>query len=938
MAVDFLPEIPGSQVRVEIAWGALMLDYNGFSWQWSDVTEDVLFDEGITTTSGRNDEASTSQPTSIKLKLDNRANRYSLGGISPNSPNVRRNVPVRVSIDLADGKGFRTVAQGYADGFSPEWRDGTGRIPIVSLSASGLLRRLLQGSDPLRSALYRWHTLAILYKPVEYWPLEEDKTASAGISETGGVPAWIVPLVSGGVSYGKSDWGGDTDNVATARAVKFSAGASLYCKVADPSKFPGGDSGIWAASWLMRYTSISGARVFIQTVGANRFGIALQFYTDGSVDVFVTQPGVSDVKWGTLSQGDFVYWDDVWHSWQITVDQTNPNTTWNIFRNGQLALTIQSPFLPRGVPSEIRFDSSPDPGHTEDPVTVGHVAIWDHDPIFGAEYAQAIYAYAGENAGLRMIRLGTEQGFNVNVVGTVGAQMGPQQPKSVVELLRECETADQGVLLDGLDAGLTYITRGERENAPVDLALTADQLYPPFEPTDDDQRNRNRVTASITGASSKYTHEDSTGPLGTAAIGVYDDSIDVNIHDLSLVRDYASWAVHLGTVEGYRYPSLAVNLRAAPALAGQILELRPSAHLTVANVADTIAGLPDDTVGVLVEGTEHVISPRSWIFTGRCSPAAPWNIATVADETGDTDPTVFRLRSDGSKLPLPSYVDGTVVFGTTQEPDITLSPAIPEAAAAGDTLLLFVAWSGTGSPATPAGWTLLSGPAPNMRLYSKTLGGGESAPSVAFTGMTTGAGLGARIGAFRHVGALQSWTDQANASTQDIAWPGVDRYEAPALLLALGWKAADWSGVQPVPGCVDIGQAATEGTPGFGFTWVYVVATDRGTGQVFPDSFKVNGGSPAVSRGAIVIFSAGDVPAGTTSLAVQSPGGIPPWTTRPDDYPLALDVGGLRVRATACTAPAPGPDQEQTFTVDPLPVSKPAGTAVDVWDPPVLGL
>ncbi len=75
------------------------------------------------------------------------------------------------------------------------------------------------------------------------------------------------------------------------------------------------------------------------------------------------------------------------------------------------------------------------------------------------------------------------------------------------------------------------------------------------------------------------------------------------------------------------------------------------------------------------------------------------------------------------------------------------------------------------------------------------------------------------------------------------------------------------------------------------------------------------------------------VAAGQTTIPVTVSAG-PFWTTAADDYPLYLDVGDVRVRATACS----GASNPQTFTVDPLPVARPAGTPVKVWRPPVLGL
>lgn len=71
--------------------------------------------------------------------------------------------------------------------------------------------------------------------------------------------------------------------------------------------------------------------------------------------------------------------------------------------------------------------------------------------------------------------------------------------------------------------------------------------------------------------------------------------------------------------------------------------------------------------------------------------------------------------------------------------------------------------------------------------------------------------------------------------------------------------------------------------------------------------------------------------AGATSLSVATTSG-PLWSTVSDDYPLYLDVAGLKVRATACS----GASSPQTFTVDALPVARAAGLSVSVWHLPVL--
>jgi hypothetical protein len=70
------------------------------------------------------------------------------------------------------------------------------------------------------------------------------------------------------------------------------------------------------------------------------------------------------------------------------------------------------------------------------------------------------------------------------------------------------------------------------------------------------------------------------------------------------------------------------------------------------------------------------------------------------------------------------------------------------------------------------------------------------------------------------------------------------------------------------------------------------------------------------------------------SLSVNTAAGKRRWTTTADDYPLYLSVGGLPVRATACS----GTSNPQTFTVDALPVARTAGATVELWDPRPVGI
>lgn len=696
LGAPLFPDQPGGpRLLVEIAFGA-DLTSDPATWVWLDVTPDVRMDPGIGTTLGRADEASVSQPASCSFVLDNATGAYSMGGQSPNYPNVRRGTPVRVTVVPVDAAPVVTF-QGYANGFTPSWDALTGTIPVATVSASGVLRRLAQGDDPLRSALYRYHTADSA--PDEYWPLEEEKVATQGASAVGGGAGLFSPLADGGLLYGKVEYGGDTDNPATSRAVQVSAGGELALPVR-PALF----SDYWAVTWSMRYTSGSGAFTEIYTddppvsgdPGVSYRGV---WFSDGTVEISaVTGPFDSTLIF-SWSNGEPFEWDDVWHSYAMIVDQTGASVVASMYRDGELVdLDVGSAI--RSRPTSLTWTGVANPGGTEDPVTVAHVAAWSSAPDLVAVTAAAD-AHAGELATDRMVRLCAEESLALDVVGTTPSTMGAQFPLSLLVLLRECETVDQGVLYDGAGPGLHYVCRDERENGAVDLALDAVQLASPFGPTDDDQRTRNRVTAT-SGTGTRFAFEDAAGPLGTGVVGIYDSSIEVNAAVDAEVLNYASWAVHLGTVEGYRYPALSLDLRATPSLAAAVLDVEPSSRVTVGNMVAVLAGMPDEVVGLLVEGVDMELNSSGWRVTLKSSPYAPWRIAVVAEETGDTDPHLARLDTDGASLDGAHAASATALDVATPSGPLwtTLADDYPLSLSVGGIEVVATACTGAASPQT----------------------------------------------------------------------------------------------------------------------------------------------------------------------------------------------------------------------------------------------
>lgn len=717
VGAPLLPAVlAGATLLVEVAWGAdLTADPAG--WVWTDITRDVRQDPGITTTMGRGDEASVSQPATTTMLLDNTAARYSLGPQSPNYPNVRRNTPVRVQVDPGDGS-FRTVFFGFADGFTPAWNLAA-TVPDVHLSASGTLRRLLQGASPVASTLRR--VLPGNPAVIAYWPCEEGRSAQQINAEIGS------PLViTGSPGFGKSDVFDCSGQLPTLD------GSSWLGPVGQLTS-----TGQLQIRWLMDIP-VDGTDDNTQLIGLgcsgsiSRWDMRYETGITGNLRIRAYDGFGTILLDSAISVGLNGFRGQV----GLQLRQVGADVEWDLdfLRVGAAGSSgIGATIAGRTVGGATNVSVNGDGGNAD--VTIGHIAVYNANTPESENIAQ-LNAYAGEVTFVRYYRVCDENNIVREAFGdgtgfnAPSDKMGPQLATTVVDLLRQVETADQGVLFDGTNAGLLFTTRRYAENRSPSLTISAAaaKLASPFGPVDDDQRTRNRVQAKRSNGAS-VTVEDTDGPLGVQTVGLYDTTIEVNAQLDSTVELHAGWLLAKGTVTGYRYPTLSVDLGAAPDLAAAWASLRPGQRIDVTGLDDVLPGHPAGTLSLLVEGLSNDITGTAWTGTARCSPYSPWRVAVTAATTGDTGEYLGRLDTDSSEL-------------------------------------------------------------------------------------TTAAAAGA------------------------------------------------------------------------------------------------------------------------TSLAVSVLAG-PTWTLTADDYPLVLDVGGVAVRATACTGVLPG---ARTFTIDPLPLARPAGSPVSVWQPPALGL
>lgn len=643
---------PDARLLVEVAFGAV-LSADVTTWSWIDVSADVRYESGLSISPiGRGDESSTAQPAGLKFVLDNESGDYT--PYAPGSrwyPYVRRGTPVRVSINLGNGAGWFTRFEGRMNGWPPRW-DISAEDATVPVSASGVLRRMMQGRSALKPALERALTFSA---PRGLWLLADGGDATQAASGvTGGTPLAIVGDVLLGVEDAPAGAAAAVDiavtsNVADGRlvgdapaggsATSWTVGVWRRVSASTTSAIASGNEWYTGDPTLYRWV--------IGTLDAPDVIVVNIFSSTGALSAIAPEVDGLNVH------------DGEWHHFAISAVQVGGNVQVTLTVDGTNTNTVSG----AGTLAALAAQNVPQAGGSYlNVVSLGFssLAVWDGVPDLASIY-QAGLAWAGELADARMIRLCREERVQLQLTGASDTVMGRQAAATFVALLREVEACDAGVLADGLGPGLRYTTRAARYNQPAALTIdaSAGQVGDPFEPDDDDQRTRNLAKVERQGGSSAV-YEDIDGPLGTDAIGTYDTSLTVPYADDSPLLDRAAWLVYLGTLLGLRYPTLVLDLRARPELAAGWLAAGDNARVDVVEVAAAATQHPPGDVPLLVEGYGEQLNLDEWRVMANTSP--------YAYEVAELDASGNRGRLDLTQT-LAVAVDGTETSWSLATPD-----------------------------------------------------------------------------------------------------------------------------------------------------------------------------------------------------------------------------------------------------------------------------
>lgn len=519
----------------------------------------------------------------------------------------------------------------------------TGRSTSATrITASGILRRLGQGTPPALSPMRRTISAS---GPLAYYPVEDGVLATQGGAA---VPGQSAATVSGDVEFRPVDdfelGGGVTVQYGAAALADLSGGGRIDATV--PSAVTAGTQTRWTVHVaaraditttssnvvLMEWTCAGGTYRRWQLVSTTTSRTQVICYDAAGASVLVHDRPNASVGFDTFAV------TAVQSGANIVVDYAHAaeDTVWSTTVAGTLSGVVSIATNPTGATSTISMP-------------FGHLAVWASDHVPYRMHIQDVVrearrSYLQEPAHARLIRLCAEDGVALDTPDPIaeGAQrMGWQEVDTSLDLYRECADVDLGVLHEQ-GYGLAYLPRYRRYNPPttllIDLAIyqvVGGSGSAVLAPVYDDQDIVNEVTV-----------ERAAGSFAVAADlasqkrrGRYDDSVELNLADDSSLTDQAGWRLHLGNTLDLREQAFPIDLAANPDLIDGWLSCRVGSRIVRTNPPSTY---PPGTLDRVVDGWQEILGPRQWQVTVNGSPAGPWDVA-VAD--GDA-----RVPADGSTL------------------------------------------------------------------------------------------------------------------------------------------------------------------------------------------------------------------------------------------------------------------------------------------------
>lgn len=601
-------------VEVYLALGA-DLTADPTTWTWTtDITSYAMVrDGGVTIRRGRANWQTVVPPSSCNILLNNADGRFSrLNPTGPYYGSLTKNTPLRIRAREVGGS-YSTRFVGYVSEWPSKW-DPAEKHFWVPVQADGIMRRLGQGSAPIKSLSRSLveYTADTFGTVTSYWPLEDGSgSTSAAAALPGGTPMF---------AYGTVDFAGATPPAGSLAAPDVSAGSLYGICTSTPA------TGAWFVAFYLNCTN-NCKPVAWSTSGSMNW----------SIDVTTTTVTVTNSAGGSASFSA-VYTDGNWHTISVTASEGSGSVGFTVFGDtGDSASSATSGTC--GVVTSVTVN----PAFDADVVSVGHVSAGNTSTSSITD--TFMNGNPGNSAGSNFSAIGTYNDIFVVLSSAETENMGTYPLGSALEAFQECAAADAGQLIERANGRLALDTHQGRENLDVTLALDYDlgHIGTPFEPTDDDQLTRNDVTVSrLDGSSGRVI--DQTGPLGVDTAGRYDETATLNLYTEDQAYHHAGWRVNLGTVNEYRYPVVNLRLHRSSDLIASWKNADVGSRVTIDNVPTTT--IPPDLVDQIIEGYAERINGFEWDVALNLSPYKPYKVFEIADTVADSNEWLGRLAGD----------------------------------------------------------------------------------------------------------------------------------------------------------------------------------------------------------------------------------------------------------------------------------------------------
>lgn len=536
----------------------------------------------------------------------------------------------------------------------PKGADGTSTDVYVDVTASDLIGRLQNGSKAVRSAIYT----NLASSPRDgYWTMEQDATSGTtptSISATYGQPGKLLNVT-----------------FSSTEGLPGSAGALAFTDdngyAGGIANFDGANTGIAYALWYFKLPTVptgtvsfmrlimTGGNVYRVDINATSTGFQLRVFNSDSV---------------SLGTGDVLYGSGIlpnsWLAMRVIFTQDGANVDWEMtwYPVGAGVLASASGTFAGTIGRPRYWQSLGFTGKSG--MELAHVVL-DREDIGFSTYAftASTDAYNGERVYDRLRRLGVQlrlpifyRGFHAS--GSPERQrtvpMGPQLPRTPIDLLIECAEADGGMLFaprDKFGIELRPMVSMINQDA-LELDYSAEVLSGAIRPDPDAFRVRNDVTATKPdGTSARWTKTSGPNNINEPAddpqgVGTYDVQVPRNVETLEQLEAAAQWEVALGTWPEDRYPQITLEthrraIAGDPPLLAAVRKLDVASAFTLTNLPPW---LPPGDVYQYARGYTELLQNFTQAITFNAAPYGPYRTGVYDGLARRTDSATTTLAED----------------------------------------------------------------------------------------------------------------------------------------------------------------------------------------------------------------------------------------------------------------------------------------------------